>query len=976
MASEILKRKSLINRLKEPDVPVINFDLINSAKDYNIESIEEDILPAPKPKELFEERDRLRIESLEQSLQDTKPFLMDESVDFIEREEFSKGGFAELTRLLNNLPDGTEVTRDMVQKLIDDNDLDVSVRNYFARPSKNLKEGITLSKRMSPVKITDELLESVDNYIKNTPLNLKQIGEDLGYKPTKKGQSGQLRSTSPLIKEYEAKYGKIPEGRFKPYKLIEGSDYVQNIIKLRETLGSTNAVADELGLDSKTIRNVLSQFRPDLMGDVNVPGPDTGAKAQKKRRILKEKEGTKQLSKSEKLFNKNQERLVKKLNNDFKKNPNKVLNNPKLINLLNLKLENGNIVSKNKTKKQILESINRQGGLLDIEHIADIATGKKNVQFPVNRQITTYNVNSGFLRSVANYVNKPNADPDKIANIEKTLKEYGLRVKTNKGTIGAPMISAEDNIKRNLTSAGIDLPKDTPIDVKGSGQKKLTALQEIMQGGKTMGVNPELAIRAGKEEFVDPLLRTGARGLRGAATIGDFLISAGPGAKGLGLGLLLEADPIVTGMSEGKTFGQTARDTFVGSAIDAIPGVNLGSLGEDLIKLAQTEGQKMSAQNLIDYQKDYDRFLKDRNAFLSYQDLSQSELDELGFDNESLINLERDLINRFKDIQTRAPKVYNPQNLSNITELARKAAEQRYKNLKTGIAGKIFGDRMAKDPEFIDKQAQQILAAFTGVEGATDSFADSYKNFLGFTNTDTLSPEELDETFDMEGGIMAANGGRIGFAEGPMDPKRRLFMKIMGGIMSLPFVSKFVGKSDLAKPVVKLSGTTTNMPDWFPDFVNKMMFTTGGKKIDADVMEYTTPKLPGVKMLRNDEGQIIVEGKNAYGEPYEIIYRPPGYELVDETTGKAVKIPGEFKASDTQFRRTGPEIDDYDVDYETVKDVDDILGGDSTKLEGFAKGTGETKYTKGQKEIDMAEAEGTRADVDEGPDIDLSDYED
>ena len=90
MASELLKRKSLINRLKEPDVPVINFDLINSAN-YNIESIEEDILPAPKPKELFEERDRLRIESLEQSLQDTKPFLMDESVDFIEREEFNKG---------------------------------------------------------------------------------------------------------------------------------------------------------------------------------------------------------------------------------------------------------------------------------------------------------------------------------------------------------------------------------------------------------------------------------------------------------------------------------------------------------------------------------------------------------------------------------------------------------------------------------------------------------------------------------------------------------------------------------------------------------------------------------------------------------------------------------------------------------------------------------------------------------------------
>ena len=371
------------------------------------------------------------------------------------RVNFSKGGSAELTKLLNLLPDGTKVTRDIVQKLIDDNNLDITVTNYFAKPSKNLKTGISLDKRMSPIKVTDELLDKVDNYIKNTPLDLKAIGEELGYKPTKKGQGGQLRSTSPLINAYEAKYGKISEDRFKPYKLDANSNYVKRVINLRERLGSTQAVAVDLGLENKTIRNVLRQFRPDLMGEANVPGPDTGAKAQKKRRILKEKEGTRQLSDTEKLFNKEQEKVVKDLNNDFKKNPSKVLNNSKLINLLNLKLEKGNIISKNKTKKQILESINRQGGLLDIEHIDDIATGKKNIQYPVNRQITTYNVNSGFLRSVANYVNGPDADPAKIANIEKTLKQYGLRVKTNKGIIGAEMIGAKDNVKRNLDAAGI-----------------------------------------------------------------------------------------------------------------------------------------------------------------------------------------------------------------------------------------------------------------------------------------------------------------------------------------------------------------------------------------------------------------------------------------------------------------------------------------------------------------------------------------
>jgi len=124
---------------------------------------------------------------------------------------------------------------------------------------------------------------------------------------------------------------------------------------------------------------------------------------------------------------------------------------------------------------------------------------------------------------------------------------------------------------------------------------------------------------------------------------------------------------------------------------------------------------------------------------------------------------------------------------------------------------------------------------------------------------------------------------------------------------------------------------------------------------------------------KGDDGQIVVEGKNAYGEPYEIVYRPPGYELVDETTGKAVKTPGEFIASDTQFRRTGPEMDDFDVDGVIVDDIDEILGGNATKLEGYAKGTGETKYTKGQKAIDMADAEGTRADFPEY-EIDPTDY--
>ena len=105
--------------------------------------------------------------------------------------------------MLNNLPDGTEVTRDIVQKLIDDNNLDVTVRNYFARPSKDLKEGVTLVKQKSPIKITPKILEEFDNYVKETDLDLIFIGEKFGFK-AERGKDGKgiygLDTNSKLIK--------------------------------------------------------------------------------------------------------------------------------------------------------------------------------------------------------------------------------------------------------------------------------------------------------------------------------------------------------------------------------------------------------------------------------------------------------------------------------------------------------------------------------------------------------------------------------------------------------------------------------------------------------------------------------------------------------------------------------------------------------------------------------------------------------
>ncbi len=133
-----------------------------------------------------------------------------------------------------------------------------------------------------------------------------------------------------------------------------------------------------------------------------------------------------------------------------------------------------------------------------------------------------------------------------------------------------------------------------------------------------------------------------------------------------------------------------------------------------------------------------------------------------------------------------------------------------------------------------------------------------------------MSPQELDDIYEMGGIMGAAEGGRIGFADGPMDPKRRLFLKIMGGIAALPIFSKFLGKSEVAKPIVKIAGSSTKMPDWFPTMINKVMFSGTGKRIDADLTLYEPKELPGIKIYRNDDGRVSVEGTNQYGKRYEL----------------------------------------------------------------------------------------------------------
>ena len=203
-----------------------------------------------------------------------------------------------------------------------------------------------------------------------------------------------------------------------------------------------------------------------------------------------------------------------------------------------------------------------------------------------------------------------------------------------------------------------------------------------------------------------------------------------------------------------------------------------------------------------------------------------------------------------------------------------------------------------------------------------------------------------------------ANGGRISFAGGGLS--RRAFLKLLGAGTATAAAAKtgilglLKGKK-AATGVKVLSNTTTTMPAWFPDLVDKMMVRGIGKKIDQDLMEYTVKDLPNVKMAKSDDGKILLEGQNEYGRPYAIEYEPPGYELLDEATGKSVRTKGDFRATDVVPESGGRPDDVPDFFPEQLDSVDDILSSDARVMEEFATGQKVKNIKQGESSLLQAE---------------------
>jgi hypothetical protein len=221
--------------------------------------------------------------------------------------------------------------------------------------------------------------------------------------------------------------------------------------------------------------------------------------------------------------------------------------------------------------------------------------------------------------------------------------------------------------------------------------------------------------------------------------------------------------------------------------------------------------------------------------------------------------------------------------------------------------------------------------------------------------------------------------------------KRRGFLKIVGGLLSLPVAAKLMkGKSFLkpaAKTVAKTLPKVQGMPEWFTPLVNKIMkegtdiSPKASRVEDIEIVKKLeipseTGKPEIITLTENKvTGNITIESN--YGgigdTPFELNYRPPKSDINIET-GKEIKSPGDFSVIENRPRPTR-EPGDFEFDYDNF-DIDSAYS-DVERLEKIA--TGKIKDVKkieqraaGRKKVEESPYDDI---MDRYPDPDMGDYD-
>jgi hypothetical protein len=170
------------------------------------------------------------------------------------------------------------------------------------------------------------------------------------------------------------------------------------------------------------------------------------------------------------------------------------------------------------------------------------------------------------------------------------------------------------------------------------------------------------------------------------------------------------------------------------------------------------------------------------------------------------------------------------------------------------------------------------------------------------------------------------SGGRVGFAEGPEDPSKRKFMKIAGGLASLPIVGRFFDIAQVAeKAAPAVVETFKNAPPHFMGLVNKIRAL--GKIVEPEkLMPSEQKRFSNVydygdyRMFESKDGQIEIAKDKFMATDYgdaKVSEEYMSYNPKSPKIGKKGELTGE----------TEPQYDEYTAYADQDGKMKDVVDG-------------------------------------------------
>ena len=166
-----------------------------------------------------------------------------------------------------------------------------------------------------------------------------------------------------------------------------------------------------------------------------------------------------------------------------------------------------------------------------------------------------------------------------------------------------------------------------------------------------------------------------------------------------------------------------------------------------------------------------------------------------------------------------------------------------------------------------------------------------------------------------------AKGGIIGLAEGgPPDPSKRKFMKILGGLASIPILGRFVTPvKQVAEVAPAAVEAVKGVPSYFFKLADKIRRLGDDAPGLTSVERETGKKFKNYEMVENTDGEIVIK-KNTTGNTMI------GDDMVEGTKSEEVMVYKPKKRTEDGILNEDYQEVTVKPDYEgKLKDVEDGL---------------------------------------------------